>query len=643
MSDADRIANLETIVRGLLQQVSDLRDEVAALRGDGRAPASEGATPPPDPLERRTTGTPVPTAARPAPTAASAPVPRRFARGAAATLDVEALLGRYGTIALATLVILMGAGAFLTWAIAHGLLGPVARVALGAIAAAAVAITGWRLRQRGTVRFGSTLLALALANVHLDAWGAGPRLHVLPSAVALGAAAAASAALAGLARRVGDEMLFDVGLGGALLAPFVITEGGGTAGELALYGWVVIAAGLLAMRERSWRVALLIGGVGCVAYAVAVDALAHAAAGWPARHVPSLFAVACAWSALVLAARELRGRIALAMLAVLVATQLAADANSTRVLGALLVGLAGTGTAYVALASGVMSPRWRALGAIALPLAFLATAVLALRRPTDADGVRMAVLWGAVSLGAAWAWTAERERHLVAGALATAVAILLAGHGHAEWCIGGLVAHAALFALVMRARSARALAGPVAIDLLIASLWAYARLAGRTPYGYPPFVTSASASAVVVVLGWWFFDRESRWLGAAGQTPLALAELLVVSPVLAAFVWIREELVGAFAADTATFLVIVYYAAAGVGAIRYGRRRTNGAARGIGLALAFYAAIKALMQAWGLANVALRVGSFVLVGLFMALVSYWYRAPDATPSPAPSSPATETP
>ena len=40
------------------------------------------------------------------------------------SLDLEAVIGRYGTLALASLTILLGAGAFLSWAIAHGKIGP---------------------------------------------------------------------------------------------------------------------------------------------------------------------------------------------------------------------------------------------------------------------------------------------------------------------------------------------------------------------------------------------------------------------------------------------------------------------------------------------------------------------------------------
>ncbi len=107
------------------------------------------------------------------------------------SIDFEAMVGRYGTLALASLTILLGVGAFLGWAIQQGKIGPGMRVFLGALVAAALAGVGWRLRMRGSTRFGSILLALALAVVHVDAWGAGPYLHLVPPAVALGIAAAA--------------------------------------------------------------------------------------------------------------------------------------------------------------------------------------------------------------------------------------------------------------------------------------------------------------------------------------------------------------------------------------------------------------------------------------------------------------------
>ena len=68
---------------------------------------------------------------------------------------------------------------------------------------------------------------LALALVHVAAWGAGPYLHLVASPVALGVAAAASAALAVLAWVNDEEALFSVGVGGALVAHFVTSRDSG--------------------------------------------------------------------------------------------------------------------------------------------------------------------------------------------------------------------------------------------------------------------------------------------------------------------------------------------------------------------------------------------------------------------------------
>jgi hypothetical protein len=46
----------------------------------------------------------------------------------------------------------------------------------------------------------------------------------------------------------------------------------------------------------------------------------------------------------------------------------------------------------------------------------------------------------------------------------------------------------------------------------------------------------------------------------------------------------------------------------------------------VGLALAIFAALKAVAQAYELRQVGLRVGSFLLVGAFLLAVAYWYRA-----------------
>jgi len=93
------------------------------------------------------------------------------------------------------------------------------------------------------------------------------------------------------------------------------------------------------------------------------------------------------------------------------------------------------------------------------------------------------------------------------------------------------------------------------------------------------------------------------------------------------FLWGNTELSRAYSADVATFLLILYYAAVGVAAIFVGRARGIRVLRQVGLGLAIFAALKAIADASSLA-IGLRVGSYLLAGLFLLAVAYWYRETD---------------
>src|SRR5205823_3769191 len=68
--------------------------------------------------------------------------------------DLETLVGRYGMLALATVLALTAVGTFVGWAIRHGLLGPVPRALLGLAPAAAIGTWAFNrgLRRRGPDR-----------------------------------------------------------------------------------------------------------------------------------------------------------------------------------------------------------------------------------------------------------------------------------------------------------------------------------------------------------------------------------------------------------------------------------------------------------------------------------------------------------
>lgn len=632
MSDTERIERLETIVRALNEQLAALRSEVASLRGvaqpagmvAGRGLIEPAREPPParaGGTERRDSPATRPAAegggrisVPPAPPAAP-----RGAFGGAAPLDIEALIGRYGTIALATLALLAGMGAFLTWAISHGLLGPTPRVVLGAIGAAAVAGVGWWLRSRGTARFGNTLLALALALLHLDLWAAGPRLHVIPPTMALVVIAAASVALAWLALRTEEELLFCVGLGGALLAPFVASTGGGSAPILASYGWLVIAAAIAAIATRDWRFAIAITGIGCFVYAAATEGLLRTSSPWVERAVPALFALACAWAALAWGLSAVRARLALGFLLVGAGALFATTFGRWGEPTAVVLGFAGSITALAAPRRGETPDPWSLVARVVLPVGFLLATLTRLDDATSIMGTAVALAWFALSCIAVRVEEEERGLHFITACVVSAIAIGLALSAHAVLCIVALSVHVALSSLLMRERDQAGLVVPVSLVLAVAALWAYALLIDRTAYAYTPFVTTASVAALAATLATWTFARCAATLRGVSL------EVLAPLPAIVAFVWLREELARAYSPDISAFLLILFYALTGIAAIFYGRRHSHAPSRAVGLALACYAALDALVHAWGLSAIGLRVGACILAGAFIALVAYWYR------------------
>jgi uncharacterized membrane protein len=680
----ERLAHLETVVRALAREVEELRAELNAERPApsrrDATPHAPGAATADEPAWMRAhtdsvarggppTGTVTPPAlgatTEPPRSEAAARAPRPASRPPSATLDLESLVGRYGAMALAALTIIMGVGALLRWAVEHVEIGPATRVALGALLAAALAAAGWWLRGRGeragaaaaaaSRRYGNTILGLALAVVHVDAWGAGPYLHVVSPAVALWVAALASAALATLAFSSGEQTLFAVGLGGALLAPFVTSTGGGTVPALVGYGLVVVVGGCLALgtaaaRGQRWTVARTILGVGGGAYALAALALGAPGGSWALQSAPPAYAVLAAWSALALAGGAHRAPLARAfLLAAFVA--LAARAMDLATGGApapdvaaalVAVGALGAATAFAAARAVEVEGDASALfwGAL-LPIGFLCDALVAVPDSRGVPGVATAAGWTLLGVAAAWlAGPRRRQPPLVAAALATSAAIILGADAHPVLGVALLATQGALVALLaarLAARGERAqlVLIPSVLALAGAGWWAGALLEQRTPYAYTPFATLPSLAALAAVAGWTAFGlvvARVRWVewgtpGADSRAPegAPLGGSLTGLGAVAAFLWGREELAHAFSADFATFLLIGYYAAAGVAAIVVGRLRAAAGPRRAGLALAVYAALKALAEASGLADVALRVGSYLLVGLFLLAVAYWYR------------------
>jgi hypothetical protein len=649
-----RLETVETAVRRLLAEVGELRQELRALRAivapgtvapkaradnvaDPGAPTAPppGATPaaapaaaaadaplwrrvldPPDAEGRRSRAAPLARAPR-----------RRSPSGLPGGMTFEDFLGRYGAMALAAIAIMSAVGIFLSWAIAQNLIGPEVRVATGFAAAAALGALGWRLRTRGARTFGNTLMGIALAVVHVVAWGAGPGLGVFPPWLALAVAAVASIALAILAWQTMEESLFVVGVGGALIAPFVTTAGRGNGEALLIFGSLVLTTALYGMRDRPWTHARWLLGAAGIAYAGAAMTAAWSLTGAWGKEYPAIFAISCAWGALALGG-WLHGPALTRAYLVAALPPLFYDADAAGIFAPhLILSAIGTVTLYAGLARREEEGTGWLAGALIVPTLFLVAALAPLDDPATTPGALIALGWAAGTAAIGWFLPGRRREALwTVAALASGLAIILAVSEDDFKLAVGLSVHAAAVAAVMRWQRMGMLIAPVVLGLLGATYAASLLYSLRPPYSYTPFLTKTSLAGLVVVMGWaalgWNAAR-TEWEGAPPNRDRGIVGGL---GVIAAFVWGHMELASAFSPDVSTFLLIFYYAACGVIAIFLGRRNSRADLRRVGLGLAIFAALKAVAQAYELRQVGLRVGSFLLVGAFLLAVAYWYRA-----------------
>src|SRR6202171_1899985 len=271
MSEHQGRPSLEIRVTALEWEVRQLRAELIRAKSVGERPTSP--MPPFAPVVEARLPMAPPPAANPS------LEPRRSpAVAVAPAVDLETLGGRSGMLGLATMLALAALGTFVSWAIARGLLGPTTRVLLGLVAAAGVGVAGLKLRPRSRP-FGDSLLALALAAVHVCAWAAGPSMGLVPAPLALGCSAAASVALGAFALIEADEPLWCVGFGGACIAPFVTSTGQGTAPMLAAYATAVLVAAGSGLASRPWFIAGRVFAGGAALFVAALVAMPAAQNG----------------------------------------------------------------------------------------------------------------------------------------------------------------------------------------------------------------------------------------------------------------------------------------------------------------------------------------------------------------------------
>ena len=440
--------------------------------------------------------------------------------------------------------------------------------------------------------------------------------------MALTVAAAASAALSVFAELEQEETLFAVGVGGALLAPFVTVFGAPHVIALLVYGYVVITFAMVAVQDAEWMIAVRLLTVGCGIYTVM--GIAAALPGDPATVMlaPVAFALLVALTALAVVVRRHRTFVAQSTLIVAAVALLFRVPSHQFPIAAVSLAVIGTGAAYWSLwnIEGIAVDVPAGLGVAVLPLAFLLSAMFTTTRHDVQSTLALGWAFGAAAIAATD--SERRVAHWAVAGMATwlGLVVWLPKAGTAPIALVVLLSiHAALFTLLMHRAKATMLAVPVVFSLGAGAHAAYMLLVSRPEYAYTPFLTPESFGALAVSAASIWVAWEMSHLASAEPRPLVRVSGLVV-----AFIWIRTELAGTGSPDIATFLLIAYYAACGVGAVFLGRARRLPLLRHAGLALAIYAALKTVVQAWSM-GIGLRIGSYFVAGLFMMSVAYWYR------------------
>jgi len=241
--------------------------------------------------------------------------------------------------------------------------------------------------------------------------------------------------------------------------------------------------------------------------------------------------------------------------------------------------------------------------------------------------VAITLIWGIAAAGAALMNEQERRGpHYLVFALTTMVSVAYLLR-HETLLLGlGLVGHAIAMIFLLRKERARLVSVSIAIALILAMVQARDLLAVRPAYVSNPFVNPGAALMLLIILAWWrFFDALATTAEELDEPDAGWRTFGQIFLPGALFLWGWYELGSTISHDVATSLVTLYFATVGVGAIHFGRLRAVPVVRHIGLGLCVIAAGMAISRVWGLTDIGIKAGTFILVSLFMLAVAYWYR------------------
>ena len=246
-------------------------------------------------------------AAAPAVAAASAP-PSGREDGQRKQGGLERWLGVRGAALLGGIALAIAGWLFVQYSIEHGLLGPRARLAIGAGVGLSALVLSASLARRGYALLANAIHAGGSVGLFAVAWAAHMLYGLVGLPLAFGAMCLVTAASAWIALKRDSQLVAVVGLVGGFATPLVLSRGGNHPVELFGYVLLLDLAFLFVATRRRWPSVATLGVLGtALLQGLWIFLRAEPGQGGLALVVLGLFALLFALFGLVRADQDQRG------------------------------------------------------------------------------------------------------------------------------------------------------------------------------------------------------------------------------------------------------------------------------------------------------------------------------------------------
>jgi uncharacterized membrane protein len=173
--------------------------------------------------------------------------------GAKPASSLESRIGAQLLNRIGILAVLIGTAWFLKLAFDRNWIGPVVRIWIGLVCAAALVVWSERFRRRGFSAFSYSLKALGTSIAYLSLWAASSVYHLAPTWLIFLAMTAVTIFNAVLARRQRSELLAIYALVGGLATPGLLAMGHDSASLLFSYLALLNGGALLLLALHPWK------------------------------------------------------------------------------------------------------------------------------------------------------------------------------------------------------------------------------------------------------------------------------------------------------------------------------------------------------------------------------------------------------